>query len=202
MKGRGKRIVTLGAVSVSRSSPSWSGGQSAGTRNAVDLLDSVQQTHQERACSALVLMMRLSSLCIASDATHSSCCHSAPFALLCGVARSSERFSTLLTRCARPLTAALAHRAFLSPARISCSRTLGLASIRMSAPSHAPPANAGAAGQPLRSIISPSILSGDFAILASECDRLIKAGADWLHIDVMVGDTRVRARILDSHQSH
>ena len=32
--------------------------------------------------------------------------------------------------------------------------------------------------------ISPSILSADFADLASECDR-VAATADWLHVDVM-----------------
>ena len=39
----------------------------------------------------------------------------------------------------------------------------------------------------MKTIISPSILSADFAILGEECAAMDKAGADELHIDVMDG---------------
>lgn len=35
-------------------------------------------------------------------------------------------------------------------------------------------------------IIAPSILNSDFAVLGDTANKIMKAGSDWLHMDVMV----------------
>ena len=45
-----------------------------------------------------------------------------------------------------------------------------------------------------RAIISPSVLASDFGQLTAECKRMIKGGAEWLHMGQFSPASTLRSR--------